>query len=40
MEQMGRAGNTAGMAAHLASIKSEYARVAQALTAVCAEVSQ
>ncbi len=39
LEQMGRAGGTAGMAARLADARNEYARVAQALTALCVEVS-
>jgi len=40
LEQLGRAGSTAGMAERLANVKSEYARVAQALTEMCTEVSQ
>ena len=39
LEQMGRAGSTAGMAARLADADNEYTRVAQALTALCVEVS-
>jgi len=39
LEQMGRAGCTAGMAARLADADNEYTRVARALTALCVEVS-
>jgi HPt (histidine-containing phosphotransfer) domain-containing protein len=39
LEQMGRAGGTTGMAARLADARNEYARVAQALTALCVEVT-
>ena len=35
LEQMGRSGNTAAMAARVAEAESEYARVAQALTVFC-----
>jgi signal transduction histidine kinase/CheY-like chemotaxis protein len=37
LEQLGRAGSTTGMAARLTDARNEYARVAQALTALCAE---